>query len=294
MIADGNDLKFSNRLRPTPTTFDFSYGDASVKWAEQHQLLFRGHCLVWWNGLPDWFKSYVTPANAKQVLANHVNTVVKHYAGRLFVGRGERGDLPRQPAGWIAAEAVAGPDRPNFIDLAFHTAAEADPKARRVINECYIEHATPAEVTRRGQLLALVTRLKQSGVPVTDVGLQSHLRGATPIDGAGMRTFCKQVQDLGLELMVTELDVDSVDVPANQIDQMTASKYAEYLDVVGPYVKSITFEQLRDDPTLPKRADGITVRPNLFDQSFQEKPAFASTLKALSRMPAVAKRQPVS
>ena len=295
MIADGNDLKFSNRLRPTPTTFDFSYGDASVKWAEQHQLLFRGHCLVWWNGLPDWFKTYVTPANAKQVLTNHVSTVVKHYAGRVYswdvvnevIYHDNRPDGLRQKP-WLD---LIGP---NFIDLAFHTAAEADPKARRVINECYIEHGTPAEVTRRGQLLALVTRLKQSGVPVTDVGLQSHLRGATPIDGAGMRTFCKQVQDLGLELMVTELDVDSVDVPANQIDQVTASKYAEYLDVVGPYVKSITFEQLRDDPTLPKRADGITVRPNLFDQSFQEKPAFASTLKALSRMPAVAKRQPVS
>src|SRR5206468_4473561 len=27
MIADGNDLKFSNRLRPTPDTFDFSVGD---------------------------------------------------------------------------------------------------------------------------------------------------------------------------------------------------------------------------------------------------------------------------
>src|ERR1700710_1573695 len=55
LIADGNDLKFADRLRPTPTTFNFGPGDAAVAWAEQHNKLFRGHCLVWWNALPKWF-----------------------------------------------------------------------------------------------------------------------------------------------------------------------------------------------------------------------------------------------
>ena len=84
MIADGNDLKFAKYLRPAPDTYDFSYGDKAVSWAEQHGLLFRGHCLVWWNALPDWFHSYVTPANAKQVMTGHISTVVRHYAGRVY------------------------------------------------------------------------------------------------------------------------------------------------------------------------------------------------------------------
>ena len=84
LIAVGNDLKFSNRLRPNPEDYNFHYGDQDVSWAEQHGMLFRGHCLVWWNALPDWFKTYVTPATAKQVMTDHINHVVAHYAGRVY------------------------------------------------------------------------------------------------------------------------------------------------------------------------------------------------------------------
>src|ERR1700677_1142152 len=52
MIAVGNDLKFANRLRPTPDTYNFGAADYDVNWAASRGLLFRGHCLVWWNGLP--------------------------------------------------------------------------------------------------------------------------------------------------------------------------------------------------------------------------------------------------
>ena len=182
MIADGNDLKFAKHLRPTPDTYDFSYADRAVSWAEQHGLLFRGHCLVWWNALPDWFQSYVTPANAKQVMTDHITTVVKHYAGRVYSWDvvNERNpslttvlmDCGAKP--WLD---LIGPD---YIDIAFQTAHAADPRARLVLNECYIEHATPAEIGRREALLALATRLKKANIPITAIGVQGHLRGTTP------------------------------------------------------------------------------------------------------------------
>jgi endo-1,4-beta-xylanase len=130
-------------------------------------------------------------------------------------------------------------------------------------------------------LLALATRLKKYDVPVTTIGVQGHLRGNTPLDRAGMTAFLKQIQDLGLDVMVTELDVDDVDVPAPLIDQTVASKYAEFLDLMDPYVKVITFEQLRDDPSLPKRPDGKPHRPNLWDDSYKPTPAYNATVKAL-------------
>ncbi len=282
LIADGNDLKFANRLRPTPTTYDFTTGDSAVSWAEHHGLLFRGHCLVWWNALPNWFHSYVTPANAKQVMADHVTTVVRRYAGRVYswdvvneaIYHDNRPDgLRRKP--WLD---LIGPE---YIDIAFRSAHAADPKARLVLNECYIEHDTPAEIARRASLLALATRLKKYDVPVTTIGVQGHLRGNTPLDKPGMTTFLKQVQDLGLDVMVTELDVDDVDVPTPLIDQTVASKYAEFLDLMDPYVKVITFEQLRDDPNLPKRADGTPHRPNLWDAEYKPTPAYNAAVKAL-------------
>ncbi len=121
------------------------------------------------------------------------------------------------------------------------------------MNECYIEHDTPGEIARRASLLALATRLKKSGVPITGIGLQGHLRGNTPLDKPGMTKFLRQIQDLGLETMVTELDVDDVDVPAQLIDETVARKYAEFIELVGPFVKVITFEELRANPNPGKR-----------------------------------------
>ena len=282
LIAVGNDLKFANRLRPTPDTYNFTYGDQDVTWAQQHGKLFRGHCLVWWNALPDWFKSYGTPANAKQVMTDHITHVVQHYAGRVYswdvvneaIYHDNRPDgLRIKP--WLD---LVGPD---YIDIAFHSAAAADPKARLVLNECYIEHATPAEIGRRAQLLALAKRLKKSGVPVSAIGLQSHLRGNTPIDHDGMTTFMKQIRDLGLDLMVTELDVDDVDVQGPQIVQTVAAKYSEYLALVSPFVKVITFEGLRNDPAIARRPDGLAHKPNLFDEDYSKTTAFNAVVASL-------------
>ena len=81
--------------------------------------------------------------------------------------------------------------------------------------------------------------------------------------------------------MITELDVDDFDVPATLIDQTVARKYGEFIDLVAPFVKVITFEQLRDDPDLPKRPDGLPHRPNLLDANYQPTPAYQATLSSL-------------
>jgi endo-1,4-beta-xylanase len=284
MIANGNDLKFSNRLRPTPDTFDFSPGDSDVSWAEHHGMLFRGHCLVWWNALPNWFQSYVTRENAKQVMTDHITAVVRHYAGRVYSwdvvnepihNDGRTDQLRRKP--WLD---FIGPD---YIDIAFHTARAADSKARLVLNECYIEHNTPGEIGRREALLALATRLKKNAVPITTIGVQGHLRGNVPVDKPGMTKFLRQIQDLGLDIMITELDVDDVDVAGPMIDQTVARKYGEFIETVAPFVKVITFEQLLDNPNLPKRPDGVPHRPNLFLADYQPAPAYQAVVASLQR-----------
>jgi endo-1,4-beta-xylanase len=284
LIADGNDLKFSDRLRPSPDTFDFSFGDTSVNWAQQHHKLFRGHCLIWWNGLPKWFNSYVNQKNAEQVMVKHISTVVKHYAGRVYSwdvvnesihSDGRPDGLRRKP--WVD---LLGP---QYIDIAFRAAADADPKARLVLNECYVEHNTPNEIGRRETLLTLATRLKKAGVPITTIGLQSHLRGATPLDGPGLTKFMKQIQDLGLDIMVTELDVDDVDVPEPKIAQTVAGKYNQYLDIVGPYVRVITFEGLEDDPAAPHTHNLFLHDKDASGSEYVKAPAFGAALTALQR-----------
>jgi endo-1,4-beta-xylanase len=284
MIADGNDLKFSNRLRPTPDTFDFSSGDSVVSWAEEHRLLFRGHCLIWWNALPRWFGTYVTKANVRDVLMTHVATVVRRYAGRVYswdvvnepIYHDHRPDgLRKRP--WLD---LLGPE---YIDLAFHTAAAADPRAHLILNECYIEHDTPAEISRRESLLALATRLKKSGVPVTGIGIQGHLRGSTALDRVGLTRFLQQLRDLGLEIMITELDVDELGVPGSQLGQAAAGKIGEFLDIVCPYVSAITLEALRNEPYAPTGGNNNAHTQNLFDEYLSPTLAYKNTLQVLQK-----------
>lgn len=291
LLADGNDLKFSDRLRPTPDQFNFSAGDPVVQWAEQHGLLFRGHCLVWWNALPHWFSSYVTPANAQAVMTHHIDTVLRHYAGRVYswdvvneplYHDGRPDGLRVKP--WLA---LLGPE---YIDLAFHIARGADPHASLVLNECYIEHATPGEDMRRGQLLALATRLRKANVPITHIGIQGHLRGATPLNREGLINFSKQIQDLGLQIMITEFDVDDVGVPPQLVNQTVAAKYGEFVDIMGPYVTSITFEALNNNPAYPSNPDGTLLRPNLFDANFQPDQNYTAVVAALNQLPSTTAR----
>lgn len=282
MIAVGNDLKFSDRLRPAPDTYDFTFGDYDVAWAERHGLLFRGHTFVWHNALPGWFRSYVDKNNAERVMTDHIATVAKHYKGRIYSwdvvnepihDEGRPDQLRRRP--WLD---LLGP---GYIETAFQAAAAADPKARRILNECYIEHDSPLENPRRQAFLDLIARLKKENTPVTGIGIQGHLRGTVPLATDSMKHFLQTVRDMGLEIMVTELDVDDTGIPGPQVDQVVARKYGEFLDLVGPYISAVTFEQLADDKNLPKRADGLEHRPNLFDDNYQQKPAYSASVAAL-------------
>jgi GH35 family endo-1,4-beta-xylanase len=99
-----------------------------------------------------------------------------------------------------------------------------------------------------------------------------------------LTSFAQQVRDMGLELLITELDVDNVGVPPADVDKVTASKYSEFIDILGPYVKVITLEALEDYPAGSGAPDAIA-RANIFDVDYQPKQAFASLTDALNRLP---------
>jgi endo-1,4-beta-xylanase len=285
LLAIGNDLKMK-RLRPMPDSYDFSYGDYDLAWAEKHGLLLRGHTLVWHMALPSWFRSYVNEENAQLVMTDHITTVMKHYAGKMYSW-----DVVNEPVRnidnrldglrvWPWLEAIG----PEYIEIAFHTAAAADPKAKLFLNENNFEHELPLHAQRRDTLLGLLTSLKNKKVPITGLGTQGHIRADTPFATQAVRDFFKACQDLGLEIMITELDVDDSNIPGPEVDTAVARKYAEYLDLVGPFASAITFEAVADDPNLPKRSDGLSHRPNLFDPAYEKKPSYKSAATSIGKL----------
>jgi endo-1,4-beta-xylanase len=280
-----------NTLRPTPTTFDFAPADWLLAYATQNQMKMRGHTLVWYRSLPGWFNGYASAANAKQLLLDHIQKVVGHYAGKLqswdvvnevlYPENNLPGGLRDTP--WLK---FLGPD---YIELAFRAAAQADPHALLVWNEDHIEDETDACERKRSILLQHARALLEKKVPIGGIGIQSHLVGGqAEVAGPKFREFLAEIHRLGLKILVTEMDVQDGKFAGDpeQRDQQVADVYERYLTAVldNPSTIAVLTWGLSDKYTwltnFAPRHDGLATRPLPFDASLNPTPAYTAILNA--------------
>lgn len=297
LVAE-SEMKFGP-LRPTPTTFFFDNADYIVHFAEQNNMLMRGHNFVWHRQLPSWFASYVTPQNAEQILVNHIQTVAARYKGKI--------------QSWdVVNEAIEVPDGlpgglrnspwqkvlPGYIDIAFRTAREADPHALLTYNDYGIEAEHSASAAKRAAVLALVRGMQQRKIPIDAVGIQSHITAGSKPDGShtygpGLKQFMSDVQSLGLKIMLTEMDVNDRDLPSDipTRDKAVADTYASYLNLTlaNPAVIALLTWGITDKYTWLNhegaRKDGLPERCLPFDPELKPAPAFYAELSALQHRP---------
>lgn len=301
LVAE-TEMKFGP-LRPTPTTFFFDDADYLAHFAQSNNMLLRGHNFVWHRQLPSWFATYVTPANAQQVLVNHINTVAGRYKGRIHswdvvneaiqVSDNLPGGLRNSP--WQKV-------LPGYIDIAFRTARRADPHALLTYNDYGIEAEDEASAKKRAAVLALVRGMQERNVPIDAVGIQSHLTAgpnhtyaAVPGqlagggEGPALAKFMADIQSLGLKIMLTEMDVNDRDLPADipTRDRAVADLYASYLHttLANPAVVALLTWGITDKYTWLNhegaRKDSLPERCLPFDADLKPTPAFFAELNAL-------------
>ena len=293
IVVPENEMKWES-IHPEPDRFDFHRGDALVSFAAQHEQQVRGHNLCWHQQLPRWFKRTVTADNAESILRNHIATVAGHYAGKLHswdvvneaihVEDGRPDGLRKSP--WLD---LLGP---RYLDIAFQTAAKADPHARLTYNDYDLEQDSPAFEAKRRAVLQLLTALLKRDVPVQALGVQAHLKATgKPIDWTGFHRLLDGVERLGLDVYVTELDVDDTALPSDtkQRDLQVASVYRDFLAAAMQHrsVKAVLTWGLIDSDTwlnhYHPRADGLPQRPLPFDSDLKPKAAFESMKEILGR-----------
>jgi len=295
-------------LRPTPDRFNFKSIARLMRFAELTGKRVRGHVLVWHEAMPGWFQSVANKQNARELLVNHIHTV----AGR-FKGRIETWDVVNE-----AIEPMDGrPDGlrkspwleligPEYIEMAFRAAAEADPQAKLAYNDYGIETNLSREVRKREMVLALLQRLKASGTPIHAVGVQSHLwPGLGGEAGLGLQEFIREAAKMGLEVHISELDVSCMRVKGKpaELDETVARIYGDYLNLVlaEPNVPLVITWGITDAHTWlqsawllnaadkrriwVKIAEGLRQRPLPFDNDFNPKPAFWALRAALDAAP---------
>ncbi|WP_310489244.1 endo-1,4-beta-xylanase [Chamaesiphon sp. VAR_69_metabat_338] len=281
-----------DQTRPSSTTFDFQEVDRIVKFAASNRMLVRGHPLVWHLATANWMKDTINKQNATQILTDHIQTVVKRYVGKIQswdvvneaidVKDGRSDGLKN--ISWLE---FLGPD---YIDLSFQIAARVDPKALLIYNEQNLEYD---EVHQRATL-KLLQQLKSKGTPVHALGIQSHLRGhRQDFNPIKFRKFLRKVANLGLKILITELDVVDQELPidVSNRDRTIAATYEDYLNVVlsEKAVIGVTSWGLSDRYTwlneyLP-RPDRSPSRPLPFDRDMQPKLAWNAIARAFDRAP---------
>lgn len=226
-------------LRPDEKTFDFSRADALMAFATKSGLRMRGHTLLWHEGNPAWLDKTLTPANAEKLLTDHIRGVVGHYKGRLLhwdvvnevIQPDDKQPLNLRKTLWQQALG------PRMLDIAFHTTAEADPAALRVINDYGTDYTLAWQERKRVALLELLADMLRRGVPVQAVGLQAHLdAGEVTLDQTVLAKFVADIAAMGLKVIVTELDVRDQRLPADiaSRDDTVAAHARAWLDAVLP------------------------------------------------------------
>jgi endo-1,4-beta-xylanase len=303
-----NDMKWQ-MIHPEPDRYHFDAADAYFDFATKHQLAVIGHTLVWHSQTPRWVfeGDEGKPATKEQLLKrmrDHIHTVVGRYKGKV--------------KGWdVVNEALSdgGPevlrDSPwrkiigdDFLDYAFRYTKEADATAELYYNDYGLE-----DPRKRENCIKLVRGMLERKVPIDGIGTQSHFH----LNHPSLPEIEKTIQDfadLGLKVMITELDVDVLPARGQQgnadisrreqtdsasnpyrgglpseIQQDLAERYADIFSIYRKHRKSInrvTFWGLDDGHSwlngFPIR--GRTNHPLLFDRELKPKPAFDAVIKA--------------
>jgi endo-1,4-beta-xylanase len=298
LVVPENSMKFGP-LSPKPGEYQFADADALVEFAEQHQMRVRGHNLVWHEQLPGWFAGTVTKDNARTVMTAHINTVAGRYRGRIQAwdvvneaidpADGRPDALRKSP--WL--ELIG----PEYLELAYRTARQADPNAKLTYNEYGIEDESEGNARKREATIALLKRFKQNGTPIDALGFQSHIHATGEIFGNGLRDLIAAAQGMGLEVYLTEMDVNDDESAENDVakrDEIIAGVYRDYLAVAleNKAVKAVLTWGMTDAHTWlngikshrekqPNRAQ----RPLPFDADYKPAPAFFAVRDAFDKAP---------
>lgn len=220
---------------PEVNRFDFSDGDRLVEWAQKNGKTLTGHCLVWHSQPPKWMftdkeGNLVSRETLIGRMYNHIMTVMTHYKGKV--------------KGWdVVNEAILddGSYRqslyykiigPEFIELAFQFAHEADPDA-----ELYINDFSMSKPGKREAYVNLLRQFKAKGLRIDGIGMQSH-NGYDYPDYAEFEKSIEAFAAEGVKVMLTELDMNMLPNP-HGFSGADISQNFELQKKYNPYVDGL-------------------------------------------------------
>lgn len=278
--------------------FYFVPADLMVNYATMHGQTINGYFLVWDEELPEWVGELAETGGAAGLggmLDKHIETIVGRYRGRVsswivaneaFLGPEDTGTGSAEYASSVWYETLGA----GFIERAFRTADRIDPGATLLYNETGAE----AENPKSDFMYARMSELVMRGVPIDAVGFQFHVDAAKPPDMASVKRNLQRFAALGLDVFITELDVNLASYPGTHAQRL--AKQAELFGAVidaclaVPACKSITtfgfsdkhgWDELGPAVCKPEGTMQLCAEPLLFTRDYQPKPAYHTIRRSL-------------
>ncbi|WP_150245090.1 endo-1,4-beta-xylanase [Nocardiopsis quinghaiensis] len=279
-VTHENDLKWET-VQPQQGQFSWSNADRVVDFAEQNNQMIHGHTLVWHSQLPSWVENgNFSQDQLRGVMQDHISTTMGRYRGQI--GTWDVVNEPIDDNAQFRDSVFYQTLGQDFIAEAFRMADQADPSARLFINDYNIDGIN----AKSDAYYELVRDLLAQGVPIDGIGFQGHLiSGQVPSD---IQQNIQRFADLGLEVMITELDI-RIQMPATE--QKLEQQARDYEGVVNAcYAVSgcsgvIVWGVTDAHSWVPDHFDGQGAALPI-DSDYQQKPAYWAIHEALGGDPA--------
>ena len=222
-------------MQPAEGKFKWRKAERFVKFGEDRGMTVIGHVLVWHSQTPDWFfkDTNGNPATKEQLIERmktHILTVVGHFKGRIkgwdVVNEAIEDDGTYRQSPWYQ---IIGPE---YIELAFRFAHEADPDA-----ELYYNDYSMSNPAKRETVCQVIRNLKSKGLRIDAVGMQSH-NGLTWPSMADYEASMDAFAACGVKVMITELDLNVLPNP-DSFGGAEVSQNFEYNERMDPYKRGL-------------------------------------------------------
>jgi GH35 family endo-1,4-beta-xylanase len=241
-----NSMKFDS-TQPADGTWRFAESKAMNELGIARGGSSRGHVMVWHSQIAGWVPNTASQVATRTTLWNYIDKIGSVFKGRLACWdvvneaiNDSNGGL--RPSLWYNSPGIGyAADGDKYIRESFIRARASDPATPLYYND----YNTETINTKSNAIYNMLSGFVASGVPVTGVGFQSHLFNSAP-DGPSTRANFQRLQDLGLDLQITELDINlAVDgsgrASAGDLE-MQGDSYFNYLGTALGYSRLKVFQ----------------------------------------------------
>ena len=263
----------------------------------------HGHMLYWYSSENRFVNSRIRTGTIEEAIG-----LYDQYIGQIM-------KRVSNPVSWTVCNEIAGdrsmirkqlpggkpfryPDFASqfgvdFVAEVYKISRKHAPRAKLVLNDYDLSSAGSAASSKRRNFLKLLDALLAKGAPIDVVGMQAHLHDFRKPSNSESLRFIRKVEDRGLEVYITELDVNDWQFSKNTArrDKKVAEVYKSFLSSVlkSPAVKRIDFWGITDAENWivrghsTRRIQGAEPRPALFDTNFAPKDSFYAVLEAIEK-----------